>query len=157
MNRIAAPPDVIYWWPRTPGQGDCFVAAIQIACGTTHDAALAECLKVKPDVLTMGMGWRTARKAIEALGYTTTLHLVRKNRRPPFDVDEDTGILGIRQPHVNDSDHVVYLWEGRIVEPKSDRCQLWLSARAFLSHYKYAPCGLLSVARAEDALAEVPA
>ncbi len=144
-RRFAAPPDVIYWWPRTPGHGDCFVSAIQLACGVTHDAALAACLKVKPDVLKNGMGWRTARQAIAALGYRTTLHVKRKGARLPFDLDDDAGILGIRQPHVADSDHVVYLWDGRVVEPKSDRCQMWLSARAFLSHYKYEPYGLLSL------------
>lgn len=140
-RRFAAPPDVIYWWPRTPGHGDCFVAAIQIACGATHEVALAACLKVKPNVLTAGMGWRTARKAVASLGFRSTLHRA-------FDVDEDTGILGVRQPSVADSDHVVYLWEGRIVEPKSDRCQMWMSARSFLSHYKYEPYGLLTLERA---------
>lgn len=143
MSLLAAPPDVIRWSPRSIGHGDCAVAAIEIACGVTYETALAAALSIAPDVLTAGMSWPAIRKSVESLGFKS-----RMKRK--YDLEEDTGILAVQQPNYKDSDHAVYLWEGRIIEPKHDRQQLWLEASAFLNHYKYESYGLLTVTFKED-------
>ena len=133
MSSLAAPPDVLRWTPRyEQDHGDCAVSALSLACGVTYENALAATLKVAPDVLISGLSWDEIRTAAKLLGVTPRLL-----RRGKYELDEATGILNIIQPSVKDSDHVVYLWAGRIIEPKSDRRQLWLSAEQFLSHYGY--------------------
>jgi hypothetical protein len=135
MALLAAPPDVIRWSPRSQGHGDCAVAALEIACGVTYETALAAALGACPDVLTRGLNWPEIRKAAGFLGFKTRL-----TKR--FDLDEDTGILDVWQEQ--GGEHVVYLWEGRIIEPMHDRQQLWLSAQSFLTHYHYTHGSLLT-------------
>ncbi len=142
---LAAPPDVIRWSPRSQGHGDCAVSALELACGVTYETALVAAISVVPDVLTHGMRMKDIRKAAEFMGFK-----VRARRK--YDLEEDTGILSLYQPHVEESGHVVYVWEGRIIEPMISRCQLWLSAPAFLSHFKYTPGILLEIEAQEGAI-----
>jgi hypothetical protein len=142
MALLAAPPDVLRWCPRSAGHGDCAVAALEIACGVTYENALSAALGVCPDVLADGMTWREIRKAAVLMGFKTQL-------KRKYDLEEDTGIIEVCQPHVKGSSHVVYLWEGRIIEPMSDRQQLWLDSRSFLSHYHYVAGSLLVLRRDE--------
>lgn len=135
---MAAPPDVIRWSPRSLGHGDCTVAAIELACGVTYETALSAALGAEPQVLTKGMNAKQIRVAMGFLG-----HKIRV--RTKYDLTEDTGILAVTQPHVKDSGHVVYLWEGRIIEPKNDRQQLWLDAQLFLTHYRYVADYLITI------------
>ncbi len=133
MSNLAAPPDVLRWTPRYEFEhGDCAISALAIAGGVTYELALTAALKVAPDVLVNGMSWEEIYRAARILDLNP--RLVRKGK---YELDEATGILSVNQPHVEDSEHAVYLWEGRIIEPKADRRQLWLDARQFLSHYSY--------------------
>ena len=139
MSSLAAPPDVLRWTPRyEQDHGDCAVSALSLACGVTYEMALAAALKTSPEVLSEGMSWDQIRTAAKLLGMAPKLL-----RRGKYALDESTGILHITQPAVKDSSHVVYLWEGRIIEPKADRRQLWLSAEQFLEHYKYKASSLM--------------
>lgn len=143
MTILAAPPDVLRWSPRSEGHGDCAVAAIELACGVTYEIALAASIATCPQVLQIGLNWREMRRAVKLLGFACALQ--RK-----FALDEDTGILNVYQAaHKDRSNHVVYLWEGRIVEPMDTRRQLWLDADQFLHHYKYRAGSLLVVTRQE--------
>jgi hypothetical protein len=139
---IAAPPDVLRWSPRSDGHGDCAVAALELACGVTYENALTVAVCIRPDVLKAGMTWKEIQKAAKILGFSTRL-------KREFDLEEDTGILHVIQPHVKDSSHAVYLWEGRIIEPMSSRRQLWLHAADYISHYHYQAPTLLTLRRKE--------
>ena len=137
MSIIAAPPDVLRWSPRSQGHGDCAVAALELACGVTYEVALAAAISTNPHTLTSGMTWAAIRKAAQFLGFTTSL-------KQYYNLEEDTGILNVWQArHKPTSDHVVFLWEGRIIEPRYDRRQLWLDAAQYITHYKYTAGGLL--------------
>ena len=127
---LAAPPDIVRWAPRSRGHGDCAVAALEMALGITYENALQAALIVRPAVLGEGLNASQLKKAAKLLGFAFTL-------RRTFDLDEDTGILGIEQNGYDDAGHAVYLWEGRILEPMSGREQLWLHPQEFLAHYHY--------------------
>ena len=135
---LAAPPDILRWSPRSSGHGDCTVAALELACGVTYEKALAAALLTEPDVLDLGMTLVGICAVVQALGFSTRLHR-------QFDISEDTGILSVEQPRFKNSKHVVYLWEGRVIEPKSDRRQLWLDADQFLKHYRYKADTLIEI------------
>lgn len=134
---LGAPPDVIHWSPRSGDHGDCAVSAIELACGVTYERALEAALALVPDVLTRGMTIGEIRCTVEALGFEV------RWRRSRYDLHDDTGILSV-------DNHVVYLWEGRIVEPKADRRQLWLDPEQFLHHYHYTVSGLLVVGKRKE-------
>lgn len=138
---FAAPPDVLRWVSRSQGHGDCAVAALALATGTTYETTLSAIVRRYPTVLTEGLTLREMQHVLR------DMHFGSRVRTRTFDADEDTGILSVTQPHVPGSDHVVYLWEGRVIEPKYDRQELWLSARDFLSHYKYTATHLMTVTR----------
>lgn len=139
---MASPPDVLRWEPRGQGHGDCAIAALALACGVTYEIALAAVLGVCANALIEGLDIKEVKLAATHLGFK-----VRISRK--YDLEDDTGILFVEQPHVKDSGHAVYLWEGRIIEPKHDRQQLWLEAQAFLSHYKYKAKELIRLEREE--------
>lgn len=125
---ISAPPDILRWSPRSDcGHGDCAIAAISLACGVTYEIALSAALGVCPNPLE-GMTATRICNAIKLLGFTA-------KKRSKFDLDEDSGILWVEDGE-RDA-HVVYLWEGRILEPESYMRQLWLSPENFLRHYRY--------------------
>lgn len=146
INRFAAPPDVLYWHPRTPEHGDCVVAALSLATGVTYETALASCVQIEPDVLTVGMSWPQTRKAAKHLGFKT--HVLKQGS---FDLEEATGLLHVYIPSQRSkSSHAVYLWEGRILEPMYARTQLWLDAAEFIKHYKYKAGSLLVVKAKEE-------
>lgn len=141
---FAAPPDVLRWSPRSAGNGDCVVAAIEIACGVTYEQALEAAVRECPKlVMKNGIWVRQCQRIIARLGWKSRL-------RYKIDLDDDTGILFVNQPQydVNEDgscEHAVYLWEGRVIEPQNARRQLWLSAEAFLSHYKTKATSLIEI------------
>lgn len=140
-GKVAAPPDVIRWTPRDGDAPDCAVAALEIACGVTYQAALAAAALVAPDVNERGLSWAEIRRAARRLGWRTRLL-----RRGQFDVcDEDaSGVLSVFRRHDKvRTDHVVYLWGGRVVEPSFSRRALWRNPEDFLRHYGYATGSLL--------------
>ena len=135
---LAAPPDILRWSPRSRGHGDCAVSALELACGVSYETALAAAVTVNLTVLGTGLTLPAMRQAAKLLGFKVRFHRA-------FDIDEDTGILWLVQAVSENGDHAAYLWEGRVVEPMQGREQLWLSARAYLAHYKYTVQGLLAV------------
>lgn len=138
---LASPPDILRWAPRSEGHGDCAIIAIELACGVSYETALAAALTLNGGVLIQGMMVSQVKSVCKSLGCKVVAKRV-------FDVDEDTGILMVDQPHVADSGHAVYLWEGRIIEPALD--QLWLNGSQFISHYKYRAELLLVVTRESE-------
>ncbi len=146
INRFSAPPDVIYYYSRSPGHGDCVVAALAMACGVTYETALAVAAQVRPDALTKGLSWPETRKAARKLGYTSTI-----KKSGSFELDDSTGLLHVYIPGQREkSSHAVYLWEGRVIEPMNARCQLWLDCDSFLKHYKYR-AGSLMIVKVKEA------
>lgn len=134
MNIVAVAPDMIRWVPRNAENGDCAVTALQLASGMTYESVLVAAAKVSPNVLVTGMSWPEIRRVARQLGFTTKLL-----RRGRYDLDEATGILNCK--HAKDGDHVVYLWEGRVIEPMFQ--SLWKDPDAFLKHHKYRATSLL--------------
>lgn len=138
MHGLVAPPDVLYWNPRSGDHGDCAVAAIELACGITYERALEVCLSVAPKLLSDGMLWGQIRRAAQKLGFR-----VKTLRPGNYDLDDDetTGILDLEGDQTEG--HVVYVWAGRIIEPKFDRRSLWVDSGMFLKHYHYTAGSLL--------------
>ena len=107
---------------------DCAVVAVAMLCGVTYGEALAAFPKPR-SVMTTGAYFTEAQTAAKALGVRTKI-----KRR--FDVDEDTGIL-----HVSGKDeHVVLLWEGRIIDGNGE---CWLSPDTYFGTYSYTPKTLI--------------
>lgn len=141
MSSVTAPPDVLRWTSRSGDAGDCVVAALELACGVSYEDALAMSLRAAPNVLREGMWLTEIPKVARLLGYR-----VRKHRAGTFEADESTGILHVYQPHrPKETSHVVYLWDGRVIEPKADRRQLWRYPDQFLRHYGYRAGALLTL------------
>lgn len=138
MALVAAPPDVIRWSPRSAGHGDCAVAALELACGVTYEVALSAALGASPTCLTDGLTWNDIKRAAKLLGFKSRL-------QSKYALDEDTGILNVIQGSNDKTEHVVYLWEGRIIEPMDSRRQLWLNPQQFLEHYEYKAKSLLVI------------
>lgn len=133
MSKFAAPPDVIRWSTRSGNHGDCVVAALELAIGVTYEQALQASAAVASDVLTNGLSWGETVRVARRLGERA--EILRAGR---YDIDDATGLLHVYQPRDRSgSSHAVYLWDGRIVEPKADRQQLWLHPDQFLKHYGY--------------------
>lgn len=133
-NTVAVPPDMVRWVPRNAENGDCAITALQLATGMTYESVLAGALKVSPNILTNGLSWPEIRRIARKLGFNTKLL-----RRGRYDLDEATGILNV--VHKKDGHHVVYLWEGRVIEPQFQ--SLWKDPDAFLKHHKYRATSLL--------------
>lgn len=146
---LAAPPDVIRWVSRSGDHSDCAVAAIATACGVTYEVALQACMQVAPAVLQSGMRWGEIRSAARCLGYAVKTLPFERIRLDDF---ETTGILEVEsiQKGAQEFRHVVYLWGGRIVEPKFDRQELWEDPEQFLNHYGYRVGRLLMLSPKED-------
>ena len=133
-NTVTSPPDIIRWSPRSDGHGDCSIAAISMACGVTYEIALSAALGVALNPLE-GMTAPKICAAIRLLGFKVKL-------RKKFDLTEDSGILWV---YNGPNDHVVYLWEGRVIEPENYRRQMWLSSEDYLKHYRYTAACLITV------------
>lgn len=133
-SMLALPPDVVRWVGRNGEDGDCAIAAIALACGTTYEETLAAALLCREDAI-HGLNWKDMKALVKRLGLSCSLH--RK-----YDLDEDTGVLDCRHGR---KEHVVYLWEGRIIEPRLDRRSLWLDPKAFLEHEGWTAGMLLKI------------
>lgn len=138
MSQTPAAPEVIRWTPRSGDHGDCAITALALACGITYETALSASLAAHPSSLD-GMALKHIRKAAGYLGFKT--RAVTK-----FDLTEDTGILWV-VGRDDDESHVVYLWEGRILEPMCGVYEMWLSGEDFVNHYKYDTVKLITVER----------
>lgn len=122
---LALPPDCVRWICRNGEDNDCAVAAIALACGISYEAALGAAMGQAKNPIHVGMTLREIRATIKALGY-------KARTRKSYDLDEDTGILWVSVR--GEDDHVVYLWEGRVIEPSLGRRSLWLDPKNYLTH-----------------------
>lgn len=134
---LALPPDVVRWVGRSGEDGDCAIAAIALACGATYEEVMQAATLTNPTAVTRGMNWRDIKATVVKLGFSYRM-------RRKFDIEEETGILDCKRKR---EEHVVYLWEGRIIEPRQDRRSLWLDANQFLVHEDWKPGMLLTVER----------
>lgn len=124
---------MVRWVPRNGENEDCSIVALQLACGLTYEAVLAAAVMLVPRVLERGLFWKEMQQVAAALGFVTRL-------RRKYDIEEDTGIL-----HVKDktTQHVVYLWRGRVIEPADQA--MWLDPQDYLSCMKLKAGSLLVV------------
>jgi hypothetical protein len=120
----AAPPEMIRWVRRNPDNGDCGIVALQLACGLTYEAVLAAALKVAPKALEKGLSMTNLQRTAKALGFSG-----RWRRR--YDIEADTGLLYVETKHLG---HVVYLWAGRVIEPKEEA--MWQRPADYLAFEK---------------------
>lgn len=138
------PPDIVRFSLRSGDDNDCALAAIEMATGISYNVLLAEAIQVCPGAVKDGMIWRDMRAVITALGMKTTL-------KRKYDIDEDTGILGLEERrkgrHKSRREHVVYLWEGRVIEPWPTQRGAWLDPSAFLANEGWKATTLLVVHR----------
>lgn len=87
---------------------DCGVACLAMVCGVTYENALVAVAQHNPDVCMLGCWQEHLVAAAQILGFT-----LKPKRR--FDLETDTGILNVTIPTMK-SDHLVVLWEGRIID-----------------------------------------
>ena len=81
-------------------------------------------------VVKTGAYWREMKTAAKRLGVKT--RVTRK-----YDIEEDTGILCVKCGRL---EHVVFLWEGRIIDGNNES---WLLPIQYLDAYGYRPTSLL--------------
>ncbi len=110
---------------------DCSCACLAMLLGVSYEEALLA-LAV-PHVLKRGVMMRQVITASKRLGQP--LRFQRK-----FDLDTDTGILGVRSPKWP-NDHLVVLWEGQIVDTDAT---MW-NPDCFLKIYKAQAISLLTL------------
>lgn len=124
---LAMPPDCVRWITRNGEDNDCAIAAISLATGHSYETVLGHAMAVHPGATVDGLTMRQIKAVLLALDVP---HRVRRK----FDIEEDTGILWVSG---KSDEHVVYLWEGRVIEPSLGRRSLWLDPRGYLAHEKY--------------------
>ena len=133
---IALPPDCVRWIVRNGEDNDCAIAAISLATGHSYEHVLGAAMQVCSTIMEDGLSNKEMQAVLKALGHESKL-------RRKFDLEEDTGILHISDK--KDERHVVYLWDGRIIEPSMGRRALWRDPQAYLNHEKSKACWLIEV------------
>ena len=123
---VAIPPDVVRWVSRSGGDGDCAIAAISLATGHTYEQVLQAALDVGIHPLPDGLYTAEVKRIL------THLKISWKLKRKKFDLEKDTGILCLQAKNKKNSDHAVYLWAGRIVEPAIEHRSFWLDPSLYL-------------------------
>ncbi len=127
---MAAAPDFIRFVKQTGYHGDCSISALGMLTGTLYEDVLIAAASVNPTVLQTGMTWPQMRKVASLLGVVT--RLARK-----YDITEDTGVLNVVR---GKDDHVVFLWEGRIIDGNGE---MWIAPDGYLKQYGYTAGALL--------------
>jgi len=89
-------------------QMDCGVACLAMLCGVSYENALVAFAQQCPDICVTGCWTAHLKMAAKALGFT-----LKARRR--FDLESDTGILNLTGAAFK-GDHLVVLWEGRIID-----------------------------------------
>lgn len=130
---VSLPPHMVRMVRQNGMDKDCGVAAVGMLLGLREPQALAACVAVAPKLLDEGMYWSEIRQVATSAGVNVTLK--RKGR---YDIDHDTGVLGI---HLKKRlGHFVFLWSGRIIEGNTE---LWLDPEDYFNHYACTPGSLL--------------
>lgn len=139
MKRRALPPSVIQLVPKH-GFKDCMISALAAYLQHPYEEVLIAAAAVRASCWKNGLAPHEAITIAKRLG-----HSVRWTRE--FDIDEDTGVLGIGY---NDSrrEHVVLLVEGRIYELEDQPVTVW-SPDVYLTYFN-AKTALLLVKETRD-------
>lgn len=131
VTRVSNLPDMVRMVPQTGFHPDCGIASLAMLCGVMYEDALAA-FADPAEVLQKGVSWPMMKAAALKLGIRTTV-------KRKYDIHESTGILNVIRPK---DEHLVLLWEGRIVEGNGE---LWKNPEDYLKHYKYTAKGLLVI------------
>lgn len=101
------PPFIPVVWQRK--KTDCSVACLAMMCAVSYEDALLAIGKKR--VLTRGIALGEVIKAALKLGKVLTFHRA-------IDLDNDTGILGVKGGVGWDYEHLVILHNGSIIDPQ---------------------------------------
>lgn len=134
MNSV---PTLVRFVRQSGHHGDCGIACCAMLAGVMYEDALIAAAHVNPTVLQTGMTWPQFHRTLRRLGKRT-------RTKTRFDLSEDTGILHVSRVALGldatDPNHVVLLWEGRIVDGNGE---LWADPDVYLRHYGYEAKALL--------------
>ena len=130
------PPDYIKFTRQNTQSSDCVVATLAMMFAIPYEESLAACVSVNPEVLEEGMTWPDIKDTAEDLG--GEVRLVRRGR---YDINTATGLLNVKR---TGEDHIVLLWEGRIIEGNGE---FWRHPSQYLRHYKYKPYSLMVITK----------
>lgn len=115
------------------GKHDCGVATLATLLGRTYEEILLSAGRISPRVLKMGLYDSDLVKI--AADFNTLL--VRRVQK--IDLDEHTGILGLRYP--TKREHFVFLTNGLVFDPQDENV-VW-DAYLFVKKFKVKVVGLL--------------
>jgi len=108
------------------GRKDCVLAALASYLTAPYEAVVAAAGHVCPNFVRVGVenkdAVRIARRLKQRVRWT-----------PSYDIDEDTGVLGINY-HVGNNEHAVLLLEGRIVELEDNPITSWEPSAYLQAH-----------------------
>lgn len=141
-------PDMVRYTPRSGEHGDCVVSALHAATGKTFDETLIACTLNEPDVLRNGMTNKTIIATVKDLGFTPRIISIPKGKKAraefvEFLEDEEvTGILSVMRGHDN---HAVYIWAGRVIEPRRENPGLWLHISDYLESEGWKPTEFMTL------------
>jgi hypothetical protein len=130
MAKTGLSPHLVHMVRQTGVDHDCAVATLATFCGVTYAQALAAYREPLRIVKSGAESWRPMQAAAKRLGVAT--RITRK-----YDIEEDTGILCVKKPK---EEHVVFLWEGRVIDGNGE---LWLSPLQYLDAYEYRSTSLM--------------
>lgn len=136
------PPDMIRYVQRSGDHGDCVVAAISMATGATYEETLTACTLNAANVLRDGMTTAQILRTIEDLGFTPRHVKIPKAKRAQADFiemiedEEMSGILCVQSGHDH---HAVYVWLGRVIEPRREKQALWADISSYLESDGWKP------------------
>lgn len=128
-----AVPHIVKFVRQSGDYADCGVSTLAMLAGVPYEAALAAVLTYEPAVLENGVCWTELRKAARFLGVST--QLLRS-----YDIEEATGILGLKAEKKRGEDHFTFLWEGRIIDGNGE---MWKEPADYFRQYKFRPTWLL--------------
>jgi ABC-type bacteriocin/lantibiotic exporter with double-glycine peptidase domain len=129
-----AVPSMVRFIRQSGHHADCGVVCLSMLAGVMYEDALAAILPHEPAVLHRGIRWTELRRAAKVLGIKTKLLRA-------YDLEEDTGILGLKALKKGVDDHYTFLWEGRIVDGGKEG---WRHPSDYCKHYALKPTWLLT-------------
>lgn len=133
MDMKPVVPHIVKFIRQSGDHGDCGVNTLAMLTGVLYEDALAAVLAYEPAVLQIGVRWTELRKAAKRLGVKT--QLLRS-----YDLEESTGILGLKAEKTKGEDHYTFLWEGRIIDGNGE---MWKEPADYFRQYKFRPTWLL--------------
>lgn len=143
---------MIRWTVRSGEAGDCVVAALCSATGKTYEEVLTAATLNAPNVLRDGMTTPEILRAIVDLGFHHKHVKVPKGKRAQADfieMLEDEEISGILTVKSGRDHHAVYVWAGRVIEPRRERQAMWLDISSYLESDGWTPTEFITLKEEE--------